>query len=781
MNSKRLIVLFFAIYIFCAGSVFAQSDDTTAGIVVLDDFSGGIASQLSDISIPPKYASLAENVRLDELARAITKRDQLYTYGTADSSEQITGMHRLYLSGGTKQLIVTHGDEVEVGTDSTGAFTNILDLTSGDYRWQWLTWHNLAIGMDGYNQPVKHDGSSASATYLGTCLATDAGDGAGPDGDYLYKVSFYTASYEVIFDVPSNPIAVTDNDIDLTQIPIGPDTYLGEDIAGRKVYRTADGGATYYLLSNGTIANNTATTLTDSDADGELTATEYPAGDETWTPPKGKLSLIHQNRLFIANNPTYPSRIYYAKDGSHDLFQTATDYYDIRQNDGDEITGIYNLLSILTISKTNSWQKLYTNGDDPASDWEISDPFPAVGCDCPYSGAETPLGIFYVSKANSGLYVFNGKGSILKSMLVKPEIDDISPNNLGNVVGEYNDNKYYLAYTSYESSVSYNNRVLIYDMVNEGFTKDTMNVNEFCSFDGSTDGGALYVGASDSGKVYSFGLPAQTIQHSKSADFSGTFDDMRYLPVIAGGDLNAATLELAWDVDIDNMAGTINDATGDVDRPDTGGTYISPVLSTIGATSYDRIFWNETIPAGNDVTVAIRSGATSAACQAAGWSATEYTTASGSDISGESANDYTQYRISMSTDDIDETPNVTTVGGYAVKLLYNKLGSAAEEAVAMHWRTGYLDFGKKGYNKILKKIFVELEGTNGTLTVTFTNEASETDSFSIDMNTYPSNYEDYFTGGGFLCKKARIDITNSDLNTVKVKSIWILYDIEPLV
>jgi hypothetical protein len=774
VNIKRLIVIIGFLF---ATTCYAQEASKNR-VFTLSDFSGGIATKLDNNSTPEKFARIAENIRLNTVLKAIDKRGQVYLYGTAvTSTEAITGMHRLYLSSGTKQLIITQGNDINTGNDSTGVFTSILALTTGDYRWNWLTWHNLAIGGDGYNQPVKYNGTLAS--YLGTCAAVDNGAGAGPNGTYLYKVSFYTASYEVLFNVPSNSITVTDNDIDLSMIPIGPDSYSGEAVTGRKVYRTDNGGATYKLLSNGTIANNTATTLTDSDADGALGAA-YPAGTATWTPPKGKFYLVHKNRLFIANNPTTPSRIYYSKDGSHELFETSTDYFDIRQNDGDEITGIFNLLGILTISKTNTWQKLYTNGDDPVTDWEISDPFSFIGCDTPYSAKNTPIGILYMSAAKSGIYVFNGQSSILKSEQATPEVQDVSPSNLGNVCGEYNNNIYYLAYASKASAVSYNNRVLVYDMLSNSFTKDTLNVNVFCSFTGGTDGGTLFGGASDSGKVYSYGLTAQTVIHSKTSDFSGTFDDMRYLPVVAGGDPNSPVLELAWDVDINNMAGTINAATGDINRPDTGGTYISPVLSTTNATSYDKLYWNETIPAGNDVTFSVRSGASSAACQAAGWTGT-YTNPSGTDISGATANSFTQYRITMSTDDIDETPNVTTAGGYTVKLAYNTLGSAGEASIALHWQTGFLDFGLKGYTKALRKIFIEHAGTNGTLTVLITNEYGESDTFTIDLATYPSYYEEYFTNGILAGKKFKIDITNSDLNAITIKSIWILYDAEPMV
>jgi hypothetical protein len=782
---KKLLIKFL---ITCQLLVFSQSvfgqELAKNRIFVLQDFSGGVASKMSDQITNPKYARIAENIRLGTAVTALTKRDQIFTYGTADTSEAITGLFRLYKKDTTKYLVATHGDEIELGSDTTGVFTPILALTTGDYRWAGLTWHDLLIMGDGYNQPVKFDGTTA--TYLGTCAGVDSGAGTGPvAGTYAYKVSFYTASYEVIFNVASAAVVngAGDHDISLTNIPIGPDTYLTEAVTGRKIYRNKLADQTHwFLLTNGTIANNTATTLTDSDTDAGISATAYPAGSATWTPPLGKFYLLHQNRLFIANNPTYPSRIYYSKDGSHELFETSTDYFDIRQNDGDEITGIFNLLGILTISKTNTWQKLYTNGDDPSADWEISDPFSgAVGCDTPYSAKTTPIGIMYLSRNKSGIYVFNGMSSSLKSDKVTPDINDILTSNLYNVCGEYNNNIYYLTYTSGEVAGSTNNRVLVYDILLDAFTIDTLSINAFCSLTGGSDGGTLYAGSSNSGKVYQFSNTTKQVIHSKHSDFYGTFDDARYIPVgTAGGDSNSPIIELAWDNTINDIATTVNNTAGDIDRPDTDGTYISPVLNTLGANVYDKLYWNETLLAGTDATFAIRSGATSAACQAAAWSS-EYTLAAGSDISALSANEYTQYRISLSTADIDFTPYVTTLGGYTVKLTYGKLGAVAETGIALHWQSGWLDFSDKGYKKVLRKILTSHSGSNGVLTVTVTNEVGETDSWDINLGTYPSHYEEYTTNGAFLFNKLKIDITNSDLNSVKISEVIFVYDLEPTI
>ena len=748
-------------------------------------FDKGLDSKSAPIGLSKGFGTICQNVDLGAEHGSITKRDEIFSYGTMSATEETTSIYRLYLKDGTtKVLIGTHDDEIEVGADSTGVFTSKLTVATADYRWKWVTWHNLAIGCDGYNKPVKTDGTNF--TYLGSlfCKLDTSGTGPAADGTRSYKVSFYTTSYEVIFNVISNTVTADGNDILLSMIPIGPDTYLGEDVTGRKIYRNKGAAqTTWYLLSNGTIANNTATTLTDSDTDAELSATEYPSGDATWTPPKGKFVVVHKNRLWFANDPTTatdtgPSTANYSKDGSHDLFAHTTDYLNVRKNDGDEITGIFNLLGILTISKTNTWQKIYTDGDDPAADWEISDPFSFVGCVAPYSATNTPLGIFYLTWG--GLYNFNGQHSKLLSDAITPTIDDISISNFKNASGEYNENIFYLAYASKESSK--NDRLLKYNLLTNAITIDLLDINCFTVLRGQDDWGDLYAGSSTDGEVYTYTKGSTlTVSHSTFKDFTGTWDDMGYFQVIEGGDPQGAVLDLRENANLDDIPGTIDAGTGDVDRPDTGGTYASIVMHMPGITAYNTLEWHETIPSGNDVYFQYKGGTTEAACIAASFDATQYTTPSGSDISGETAYEYTQYQITMSTDDIDESPTVFYAYNFTVKITYDILASDMETSIPLEWETGWTSLDAPvGYKKILRKVFAWIEGTSGILTLTFTTDENITDTFEIDLTTNTSYYEEYFTGGGLLGQQFKLNIQNDDMYPLKIKNISVMYDIEPI-
>jgi len=178
--SKILLFLVFPIIVLAQSTEKPFSDRQ----YVIEDFSGGLDTKVSEYSLPNNQGDIAENIRYNTKLHSLSKREKVLKYGNTTAAESILGMHRLYLKDGTKVLIVNHGDEIEKGNDATGIFTNILNVSTGNYRWQWLTWNDVAIGTDGYNQPVKYDGSSGSATYLGTCLAKDSGEGDGGNGTY---------------------------------------------------------------------------------------------------------------------------------------------------------------------------------------------------------------------------------------------------------------------------------------------------------------------------------------------------------------------------------------------------------------------------------------------------------------------------------------------------------------------------------------------------------------------------------------------------------------------
>lgn len=769
----------------------AKRAQTKNQIFTIDDWSGGLDSKGNPISIPKNTGQIVQNVRLNSELRSLTKRAAVLTYGTASATNPILGLFRYYAYNGTKVLLGDYLNKIVTGNDTTGAFTSIFTLPNPSHKAQWLTWNNQAIMTDGYNNPVKYDGTSTSATYLGSLLATDTGAGTGPDtGNHTYKVSCYTNNangagpFEYSFNVASNTLVATGHAASLTMIPQCPDAnFLGEPIVGRYIYRTKAGGSTYFLLT--TIANQSAVTFSDTTADISLSST-YPtqASPTESSPPMGTLSLIFQGRLWIANNPSFPSRVYFSEINSQEMF-LPLNYFDIRKDDGDQITLMQDVLGVMTIGKNNSIQKIQTsyNGTgQPLADWTITDPFSFIGCVSPYSAQQTPVGLLYLG--NNGVYNFDGNFSTLISDQVTPVIKDISNTNFINAYSAFYQNQYYLAYTSSSSGATTNNKVLVYDILSKSYEIDTTNIGVFTVLRGGNDIEVLFGGDSNIGKVYSYTNGARDIINKTQADFSGTFTNSWYLPVAGGGDSQNALITLANTASIDSLVGTIDSLVGTIQENSLTGNYVSPPY-TVGAVSYNDIYWNETLPtAGSNVTMAVRSAATVDSLGNGPWSAwsSEYNNPSGSNLSANAANNVIQYRISLTSDNFAFTPTVYSTNNFVVDLSYNISQGNGETTIPFEWQSGWIDFNAPAYKKTLRKIYVEYEsGGTGTMNITFNNFTGQSQTFNVNLNTNPSEYIEYFKNGAFLGELFNIDITENSLNPLKIKRIVVTFSIEPLV
>lgn len=776
----------------------AKRAQTKNQIYTMDDFAGGLNNKGNPIGLPKTDGQIVQNIRINSSLHALTKRAPVLLYGSIAGGNPILGLFRYYAYNGSKVLLADAGSGIYTGNDTTGAFTSIFTVPQPSHKASWLTWQNQAIMVDGYNADVKYDGSSASATYLGAPLATDAGTGSGGPGtgNYTYKVGCYTNNsngsgpFEFDFNTPSNTLVATGHTINLTMIPQCSDAdFLGEPIVGRYIYRTKANGSTYFLLA--TIANNSAVTYTDTTADSSISITYPNIGGATQSaPPTGILSLVFQGRLWIANNPANPSRVYYSEINDQEMF-LPTSYFDIRANDGDQITMLADVLGVITIGKNNTIQKIQTPTitGQPAADWTITDPFAYVGCVSPYSVQNTPIGIMYLG--NNGIYFFDGNFSTLLSDQVTPTIKDISPNNFAIAYSAFYQNQYLLGYASSSSGATSNNRVLVYDLLSKSFDIDTSNIGTFTVERGGNDIEVLYGGDSTTGNVYSYTNGSRDIINKTQADFSGTFTNAWYLPVAGGGDPQNALIQLANTATIDALVGTIDSLTGTIQETSDTGTYVSPIYD-IGATSFNDIYWNETLPtAGSSVTFQVRTATQDSAIPAASWS-TPVSNPSGSNISSVPGGYSVQYMINLSTDTLTNSPTLYSTNNYVVDLNYNISQGNGETTIPFEWQSGLMDLGSPAYKKALKKIYIEYDSAaKGTLNVqlnNYTSTGTQTNynfstpvNFSINLNTNPSEYIEYFPNGEYDGELFNITLTESSLNTLTIKRIVMFYDVQPLI
>ncbi|HAG50553.1 MAG TPA: hypothetical protein DCL42_04365, partial [Deltaproteobacteria bacterium] len=736
---------------------------------IIVSFEKGLNNKISEFLTSKNQANDCLNVRYNDVFGAVAKRKPMVTYLDFGSAA-VKGLHRYYKSDATVKTIAALGTELVA--DFSGTATTIKSGLTDGKRWRSLTFKNIVIGTNGYDQPQKYDGHTA--TTANTDAARTAGElcaelgapfaelNTGTDLDasswYQYKIAFYDGSTYDYSNARSNPLltGADVHNITLTDIPIGP-----TGTTQRIIYRTVGDASKSAVIADtsfyrvATVSDNTTTTYNDAVSDTTLLTDTAPtwstvSGGTNVTPPKGTIAEIGNERLFISGNVTYPSDVYWSDDGNPDHF-LPSDFIVVREDDGDKITFLKPQLGVWVIGKTNSIQKFYTESSS-LTDWYVSDPMSFVGCQASYSAASTPAGIVYLNRA--GLYAFNGQSSQLISDAVTPIIQDISETALENVVGFYNKNEYHLSYTP--SGATANSRVLVYDFVRDAYTLDSKSIDSFCSFESGTDSGAIYAGSSTTdGYVFAFSsAPGELIIRYQSDFTAGTFDDTFYF-----GSENDPYLELAWDCTIDTWLAdlqakdaninTLDDVitylpTATIDRPSLTGTWTSQVYD-ISAARLDKIYWNESLGAFGDITMQVRLGASSSACLAASWE-TAVTNPSGSDISGITANRYIQIRANLSTTDITYTPRLYLSNFYNIRLVYDKVGAAYETSVSASTKTGWLDFGVPVYKKFLRRIKVFYEGTAGTLNLNYKNEEGDVNvnvPISLAVEPSSSNTDEY--------------------------------------
>jgi len=744
-------------------------------IFTIDNFSKGMNSHISPLLILPNYGTEVLNLRVNDKYGPLAKRKKMVLLVDGGDSS-INGLFRYYKSNGLQKTVWATSTYLYYNASGTKTILKS-GLTDGEF-WQFVTYQDNLIGFNGVDNNIKWDSSTDStantdAHRTAGALCADLGApyaelNTGTDLDaskwYQYKVGYYDGTTYSYSTARSNPILTGDAvyNIYLTDIPIGPagTTY-------RYIYRTlgnttkanAIADTAFYKVA--TITGNAtqvlADTVSDDTADNDAAPkwSTVSAGSNA-TPPKTEYGIIHRERLFLGNNSTYLSNLYWSDEYNPDYFDP-NDYEQIRPDDGDVITFIKEYRGILVIGKENSIQHFYT--DLAEAQWHTSAPFSLIGTPSPYSVAVTPKGIFYYSW--KGLYTYTGQSSQLISDAVTADIRDVLPSSVGESVGYYYNNEYHFSYTSKESGEAENNRVLVYDIIRDAYVLDYKNINCFVAFNAGTDLGILHSGSSGTdGYIYAHEDAEGILSiRFKSQLDDGTFDDTRTY-----GTEGEPYLELGWDCTIDGWLTELKTKDSDIDtideiitylpnaiidRPDTGGTWTSPIYD-LNAGAYDKIYWKESLGSSGDITFQIRAGTTRTTCGTATYS-TAVSDPSGTDISSLTAARFVQLRANFSTSDIIYTPYLSTVGKYMVKLTFFKTGSTYESAFLSRWDSGWLNFKNNNW-KELRRIRVFYEGESGTLNIRYYNQDTQDENFDIDMSI-DSDLTEEDTGNEYLMSK----------------------------
>lgn len=762
---KNLISILLA-FIMAVSNCFAQqatAPTTTDNFYAIDDFSKLLLSHKNPYTIGNTGAIDAYNIRANDQYGSLSKRTPLNLLGSCGHSSPVTGLHRYYKSDSTKYTVTSSSQYVDYISD-TGVCTNLGFGYSTGKRWTFITYKNWEIGTDGFDNPIKWDGLiTNTADTVGARTAGDlvtqlgspftqiaAGSGLTASKWYQYRIAYYNGTTYSYSTSRTNPLLLgtTNLQIKLTDIPLGP-----SGTTQRILYRTLGDNSranviadnTFYRVT--TIADNITITYTDSTADATIAADTAPtwatviASGSPATPPHGIYAFIHKDYIWFANDPSGTnygqSTVYFSQVLNPDYWLTGVNFFLVRPDDGDVINGITSFLGTFTIFKTNTISKIYTDTATTTS-WQLSQPYSFIGAVAPYSIQPTPLGIFYLGRY--GIYKFDGQSSTLISDVVTKDIRDINPTNYGNVVGIFYSNEYRLGYEAISTGAGANDRVLLFDLVRNSYTKDTETINAWALYNSSDDFGALYSGSSgNDGNILAHSVQPTSLVFRYLSDLTGgTFDGTYAFDVDSGN--NNPELTMGWSSTWATASGTWNSqgtSTWQVQK--SPATWVSPIIK-ISANSLSKIYWNQVLTGGQSATIAIRTASTSAGIAGASWSS-EFNNPAGSDISSVSANIYIQLRVTFTTSNSALTPYLYVQDNYLIKLVYSQIGTSAESNIPSSWISGWVDLSGgqlSNYPKIVKEIDIYYDvaqGAVGTMTFNFQNlKGTNNLTFNIDLS-----------------------------------------------
>lgn len=318
-----------------------------------------------------------------------------------------------------------------------------------------------------------------SAPTAAPTLATAGGTALIAPGTYIYKYTFRSEFGESNASTTAQITLAASDNVSVSALELGPNKVFYRD-----VYRTTNGGTTYYRVQR--VSNNSSTSFTDSMTDASLTA--QTAFDELDRSSPGKFRVVrwHQNRMwgFVDGD----DKLYYSNLDKPDEWDVSN-YIPLREQPRNmmpigEGLALYTSRSITMVHgrSVESFVPQETeNNVGLYGRWTLQQ-------------IDKNTQIFL---SRDGLRIFNGIRSQRLSGIEADILfsDDSPPQGevdyrmnrtyVDNAVAHYWRNKYILVYPS--TGNEFANRVLIYDFDANSVT--VMRSPTFRTFLGSSDTG----------------------------------------------------------------------------------------------------------------------------------------------------------------------------------------------------------------------------------------------------------------------------------------------------
>ena len=191
---------------------------------------------------------------------------------------------------------------------------------------------------------------------------------------------------------------------------------------------------------------------------------EYPA--------KSKYNLVNQNRLWLAGDPEYPSRLYYSNyteggDANPDSIDV-NNFLDLDPDDGDKITGMGPVSGGIAIFKNNATFLLTGSNEN---DWFVKKVSDEIGCASHHSIAAREGNLFFFASPYKGIYLYNGTALQKISAKIESSISRLTKPDMS--FGVIYEDRYYLFVNSGSATSAENEIVYVYSLRSGSWTKYT--------------------------------------------------------------------------------------------------------------------------------------------------------------------------------------------------------------------------------------------------------------------------------------------------------------------
>ena len=300
---------------------------------------------------------------------SITKRPGNVNYNPTPLAAPAKDQFEAIFSDGGRHLLVAANGEIRYSSGDN-VFNTVVNGSgySTIANFEFATTQDRVYGGNGVNSPIVYDRNTAYGGVAYTAprirtmgaqapgsapTAAIAAGGAVPVGAHTYKVTYLYYDFEESNGSPASNLATTNpgnQTVNLTAVPIG-----GYGVTARKIYRDNNDGLWLHV---GTIANNTATTFSDTLAVG-VTPTEIPEFNNA--PPVFGLIVTWLDKQWLGKVPGDPSTLFYTETSQPDIVRPEN---QLLCNQEDPITAyIVYFNRLLVFNRRSMGQILGTTSD----------------------------------------------------------------------------------------------------------------------------------------------------------------------------------------------------------------------------------------------------------------------------------------------------------------------------------------------------------------------------------------------------------------------------------